>query len=119
MITLTAEELRYLYDKMTGVMDTNEYAIEDKVLSIELNRIREKYGIPEERAAAIAETIISKQIFPAQNTAIGLLALLTMLELNRIKISYTQSELAMLGNAIHAGAYQYDDICQWILEHKS
>lgn len=119
MITLTAEELQYIYDKLTKATETEERTIEEKVLSTELHRIREEYGIPEERAAAIAEAIISKQVFPDRNTSVGLLALLTMLELNRVKISYTQSELAALGNAVKDGTYRHDDICQWILAHKS
>lgn len=119
MITLTAGELRYIYDKLTGAKETEDRTIEEKVLGAELARIREEYGIPEERAAAIAETIISKQVFPEKNTAVGLLALLTMLELNHVQVSYAQSELAELGNAVKAGTYRHDDICQWILKHKS
>lgn len=117
MITLTADEVQYIYDTLTKNIN-EERTLEERVLSLELSRIRDEYSVPEERAAAIAEFIISKRIFPERNTSVGLLALLTMLELNRIKLSYTQSELSILGNSVQAGTYQHDDICQWILDHK-
>ena len=45
MITLTADELQYIYDKLTKNMN-EERTFEEKVLSLELSRIRDEYSFP-------------------------------------------------------------------------
>ena len=51
------------------------------------------------------------------NKRIGVLSMLTMLELNDINLQYSQEELVDLGLGVAQGKYKYEEILNWIKEH--
>lgn len=44
--------------------------------------------------------------------------MLMTLKLNNIDLTYSQQELIYAGLSLADGGYQYDDILEWILNHK-
>ncbi|GEM_PF-2361004 len=45
--------------------------------------------------------------------------MLMVLSLNEIRVDYTQRELIDLGLSIADGSMDYDDILNWIMQHKA
>ena len=52
------------------------------------------------------------------NKRIGAHAMLTLLVLNKVKLSYTQKELSDEFLAIASGEHQYYDLLRWIKTHE-
>ena len=71
-----------------------------------------------EKAAKLGFSLISNHAFVDGNKRIGVFAMLMTLQLNNIKIKYTQSELISLGLSVADGKTEYIDILDWIMEHK-
>lgn len=51
------------------------------------------------------------------NKRIGVFTLLMTLQLNNVKIKYTQAELISLGLSVADGKTDYDNILSWVKEH--
>ncbi|MFI3226490.1 MAG: type II toxin-antitoxin system death-on-curing family toxin [Clostridia bacterium] len=78
----------------------------------------EQYPSVEEKAARVAYGIISNHAFIDGNKRTGVIAMLMTLELNDIKVDFSQKELISLGLAIADGSAKFEEIFQWINEHK-
>ncbi len=78
----------------------------------------EKYPSIEEKAARLAYSIISNHAFIDGNKRIGILVMLMTLKLNKININYTQKELIYIGLSIADESMGYDDVYDFIIEHK-
>ena len=57
-------------------------------------------------------------LFPDGNKRIGAHAMLVFLALNGISLSYTQDELSSVFLKMAAGAIDYDDLLQWVIDHE-
>ena len=124
MILLTVDEVVALHDKLIertggshGLRDQSllELAVYSAVSSFEDN---EAYPTVEEKAARLMFSITNNHAFVDGNKRIGVFAMLMTLQLNKIKINYTQSELISLGLSVADGKTEYIDILDWIMEHK-
>ena len=78
---------------------------------------QEFYPTTEEKGAWIGYTLISNHAFVDGNKRIGVLAMLTFLELNGIMIECTDDELVDLGLNVASGKYDQEDILIWIRKH--
>lgn len=78
----------------------------------------EFYPTKEEKAARLGYTLISNHAFVDGNKRIGMYVMLTFLEVNGIRIEATNEEVASVGLSVAAGKMGYEDLYQWILEHK-
>ena len=76
------------------------------------------YPAIEEKAARQAYGIIRNHPFLDVNKRTGLFVMLVFLELNSIKLYFSQSELVELGMGIAEGKTDSEKITKWIIEHK-
>jgi death on curing protein len=79
---------------------------------------KEFYPTVEEKAARQAYGIIRNHPFLDGNKRTGLFVMLVFLELNKVKLYFSQSELVELGIGIAEGKTDSKQIIKWIIEHK-
>ena len=124
MINLTVDEIILLHEKLiektgglSGIRDKGmlESAVYSVIQSFDGKDV---YKTPCERAARLAFAIIKNHAFLDGNKPIGILVLLITLKLNHIIIKFTQQELIELGLSIADGSMNYENILDWIFEHK-
>ena len=123
MILLTVDEMIELHQKLVdatggsaglrdrGLLESAVYSVDASFDDIE------RYPTVEEKAARLAYSLIHNHAFVDGNKRIGVLAMLTTLKCNGIKLRYTQPELIALGLAVAAGNASYGDILDWIRVH--
>ncbi len=78
-----------------------------------------KYLYPSinEKIAVIAYGLISNHGFVDGNKRIGVAAMVILLKMNNIKVSYTQQELINIGLQTAEGLMKEKDLLKWISEH--
>ena len=124
MILLTVEEIAAIHDKLIdrtggshGVRDRN--LLESAVFSaVSCFGDSEAYPTVEEKAARLMFAITNNHAFVDGNKRIGVLTMLMTLQLNNVKISYTQAELIAFGLSVASGESDYNNILEWIKKHK-
>lgn len=79
---------------------------------------KELYQTKEQKAARLCFSLISNHAFIDGNKRIGILVMLSFLEITGIKLKYTNDDLVKLGLGVASGQLLYEDILQWINEHK-
>jgi len=70
-----------------------------------------------EKAARICFSIINNHPFVDGNKRIGILAMLSFLEINGIKILVADDEIEKIGVAIASGELQYLELVKWLKLH--
>ena len=78
----------------------------------------EFYPTVEEKAAKIGSNLVANHAFVDGNKRIGLLIMLTFLEVNDVELSCTDQELVELGLGLASGQIKYEHLLDWILKHK-
>lgn len=124
MILLTVEEVIALHEKLIertggshGLRDRN--LLESAVFSAMSGFAdSEAYPTVEEKAARLMFSLTNNHAFVDGNKRIGVLTMLMTLQLNNVKINYTQAELSSLGLSVADGKTEYAQILDWIMEHK-
>lgn len=101
----------------TGLRDIDllESALENCYQTFDGNEL---YPSKEEKAAALGYSLISNHAFVDGNKRIGIYVMITFLEVNGIRISCTNDELVNLGLDIANGNKKYNELLQWIREHR-
>jgi death-on-curing protein len=79
---------------------------------------KDLYPTIEEKASRQAYGIIRNHPFIDGNKRTGLFVMLVFLELNSIKLYFSQSELVELGMGIAEGKTDSKQITKWIIEYK-
>lgn len=79
---------------------------------------KELYPTKEEKAAILGYSLISNHAFVDGNKRIGLLVMLSFLEINGIKLSMQNQDLIDLGLGIASGQIKYPELLKWIKKHK-
>ncbi|MGYP005798261315 len=74
----------------------------------------ELYQTIEKKAAALCYGLVNNHAFHDGNKRIGILAMLTFLELNGIIINCSDEEIILLGLRIASGEFKQEDIITWI-----
>ena len=80
---------------------------------------KELYPTKEEKGARLGFTLVSNHAFVDGNKRIGLLVMLSFLEVNGIKLKYTDDELVKLGLGLASGEVKYENLLNWIINHKT
>ena len=120
MILLTVEEVIELHDKLiektggsSGLRDQSllESAVYSAMSSFADN---EAYPSVEEKSARLMFSLTNNHAFVDGNKRIGVFAMLMTLQLNNVKINYTQAELISLGLSVANGKTNYEQILEWI-----
>ena len=80
---------------------------------------KEFYPSKEEKAARLGYTLISNHAFVDGNKRIGVYVMLSFLEMNGIRIHCTDAELVHVGLSVADGSMCYEELLQWVIEHKN
>lgn len=124
MILLTTDEITELHSKLIektgGLNGIRDKGLLESAVYSALGGFGEEdiYPTTEEKAARLMYSIVNNHAFIDGNKRIGVFVMLMTLELNNIKISYTQSELISLGLSVADGSAKYKDILDFINRHK-
>ncbi len=78
----------------------------------------ELYPTVTEKAARIGHSLVSNHAFVDGNKRIGILILMTFLEVNGVKLRPTNAELSRVGLALASGEMGYDGLLRWITENQ-
>lgn len=79
---------------------------------------RELYPTVQEKGARLGFALISNHAFVDGNKRIGILVLLTFLEVNGVRLRPTNAEVVRVGLAVAAGEMKYRELLEWILHNE-
>ena len=79
---------------------------------------REFYPTKEEKGARLGYSLISNHAFVDGNKRIGIYVMLSFLEMNGIKLRCTDDELVPIGLSVADGSMGYDELLQWVIDHR-
>ena len=79
---------------------------------------KELYPTKQEKAARLCFALISNHAFLDGNKRIGVLVMLSFLDINGIHLTYTDDELVDLGLGVASGKYFAQDVLNWIKNHE-
>lgn len=95
-----------------------------KLLDSSINQVyqtfdgAELYKTKEETAARLGFTLVSNHAFVDGNKRIGMLVMLTFLELNGIKVSFTNDEIVKIGFDLAESKMSYEQLLDEIIKHR-
>ena len=76
------------------------------------------YPTKEEKGARLGYALISNHAFVDGNKRIGVYVMLAFLEMNGIRIGCTDDELVHVGLSVADGSMGYEEVLQWVMEHR-
>lgn len=79
---------------------------------------KEFYPTKEEKGARLGYALISNHAFVDGNKRIGIYVMLSFLEMNGVPIQCIDEELVRVGLAVADGNMGYDELLQWVLDHR-
>ncbi len=124
MITLSNEKVMFLHRLVTeetgGDSNIRDTELLDSALESAFQTFggKELYPSKEEKGARLACSLISNHAFVDGNKRIGMLVLLTFLEINGVRIHPSPDEVARAGLSLADGKMKYEDLLSWILNNK-
>lgn len=77
------------------------------------------YPSKEEKAARLGYALISNHAFVDGNKRIGMYVMLTFLEVNGIRMTCTNEQVASAGLAVASGSMQYDELLEWVRNYRT
>ena len=77
------------------------------------------YPTKEEKGARLGYTLISNHAFVDGNKRIGVYIMLSFLEMNGIRLQCSDDELVDIGLSVASGRMKYEELLQWVLDHKA
>ncbi len=80
---------------------------------------REFYPTKEEKGARLGYALISNHAFVDGNKRIGVYVMLSFLEMNGIRIQCSDRELVHIGLSVADGSMEYEELLQWVLDHRA
>lgn len=78
----------------------------------------EFYPTKEEKGACLGYTLISNHAFVDGNKRIGMYVMIAFLEVNGIYLECTNEDIVKVGLSIADGSMRYEELLQWIKDHK-
>ena len=124
MIRFSKEKIlllhRILAEATGGSMGVRDEGLLDSALESAFSGFGDKefYPSKEEKGARLGYTLISNHAFVDGNKRIGVYVMLSFLEMNGIRIRCTDDELVRIGLSVADGSMSYDDLLQWVLDHR-
>ena len=116
-----ALELHKLLTDFTG----GDYGVRDATLldsalntAFQTFESKELYPTIEEKGARLGFNLVQNHAFVDGNKRIGLLVMLTFLEINGIYLKFTDDELVKIGLSLASGQITYEDLVNWIKTHE-
>lgn len=124
MIRLNQEKVLLLHELITeqtgGDPSVRDIALLNSALESAFATFdgQELYPSVQEKGARLGFALISNHAFVDGNKRIGIFVMLIFLEINGVKISPTNDEVARVGLAVAAGEMKYRELLAWILENE-
>ena len=79
---------------------------------------KEFYPTKEEKGARLGYALISNHAFVDGNKRIGIYVMLSFLEMNGVPVQCSDEELVRIGLSVADGSMEYDELLQWVLDHR-
>ena len=79
---------------------------------------KEFYPTKEEKGARLGYALISNHAFVDGNKGIGIYVMLSFLEMNGVPVQCSDEELVRIGLTVADGSMEYDELLQWVLDHR-
>ena len=76
------------------------------------------YPTKEEKGARLGYALISNHAFVDGNKRIGIYVMLSFLEMNGVPVQCSDEELVRIGLSVADGSMEYDELVQWVLDHR-
>jgi death-on-curing protein len=124
MIRLSKEKVLALHELLTeatgGDPNIRDLDLLDSALESAFQTFdgAELYPTKEEKGARIGYALISNHAFVDGNKRIGMLVMMTFLEVNGIRLRPTVDEVVRAGLAAASGEMKYDELLAWIYDNK-
>ena len=80
---------------------------------------KELFPTKEEKGAKLGYSLVSNHAFVDGNKRIGLLVMLSFLEINGVHLKYTDEELIDLGIGLASDKISYEKLLEWVNKHKN
>lgn len=80
---------------------------------------REFYPSKEEKGARLGFALISNHAFVDGNKRIGIYVMMSFLEMNGIRLCCTDDEIVSVGLAVADGSMGYEELLQWVIDHRA
>ena len=80
---------------------------------------KELYKTKEEKSARLGYSLISNHAFVDGNKRIGMLVMLTFLELAGIETNFTNDEVVKIGLKVASSEMTYEELLNEVLNHKT
>ena len=80
---------------------------------------KEFYPTKEEKGARIGFALISNHAFVDGNKRIGMYIMMAFLEMNGIRIQCSDEELVHTGLSVADGSMGYEELLQWVMDHRT
>ena len=115
---LTLQKL--VIDMTGGTSGVRDSALLDSALNTAYQTFEgnELYPTIEEKGARLGFNLVSNHAFVDGNKRIGLLVMLTFLEINGINLKFTDDELVKIGLSLASGQMTYENLFDWIKTHE-
>lgn len=110
---------KLLTDFTGGSNEIRDYSLLDSALNTAFQTFegKELYPSLEEKGARLGFNLVSNHAFVDGNKRIGLLVMLTFLEINGINLKFTDDELVKIGLSLASGQMTYENLFDWIKTH--
>ena len=124
MIRLSKEKVLVLHELLTeetgGDPSIRDLDLLDSALESAFQTFdgAELYPTREEKGARIGYALITNHAFVDGNKRIGMLVMMTFLEVNGIRLRPSVDDVARVGLAVAAGEMKYEELLEWIYENE-
>ena len=104
-----------------GSYEIRDIKLLDTALSSAFQTFDDKELFPtkEEKGAKLGYSLVSNHAFVDGNKRIGLLVMLSFLEINGVHLKYTDEELIDLGIGLASDKISYEKLLEWVNKHKN
>ena len=80
---------------------------------------KEFYPTKEEKGARLGYSLISNHAFVDGNKRIGVHIMMVFLEMNGIRLDCTNEEIVTIGLSVADGSMGYEELLQWVIDHRA
>lgn len=111
---------KLLTDFTGGSNEIRDYSLLDSALNTSFQTFegKELYPSLEEKGARLGFNLVQNHAFVDGNKRIGLLVMLTFLEINGINLKFTDDELVKIGLSLASRQMTYENLFDWIKTHE-
>ena len=123
MIKLTQKQILMLHSELTSATGGTDGVRDLGLLSSALNAPFETfdgeyiYRTIKAKAAKLGYFLVKNHPFIDGNKRIGILVMITFLEINGVEVTCTDEELITLGLDLADGTIDDEDLLNWIIDH--